>query len=182
MAPQNIQDKLVVSLAYVLTVDGEAVSQADANDPLEYLHGAENIVPGLETALTGKKVGDKFSVTIPPQDAYGDYDEDDLDEFDRTEIPGSENLEIGMMVEIEDEEGYIEVGMIKEITPDAVIVDFNAPLAGKTLRFDVQVLGIREADEEELAHGHPHSLSGFYEDDDDFDDDDFDDEYEEDEE
>ncbi|MCB9453130.1 MAG: peptidylprolyl isomerase [Anaerolineaceae bacterium] len=170
MTNQTIQDDKVVSLTYVLTVDGEEASRADANEPLEYLHGAENIVPGLEAALTGKKVGDKFSVTIQPDDAYGEYDEDDIDEFPRNEIPGSENLEIGMMVEIEDEDGYVDVGMIKEITPEAIIVDFNAPLAGKTLHFDVQVVAIREADEEELDHGHPHSLAGFYgEDDDDID-------------
>ncbi|MCB9455916.1 MAG: peptidylprolyl isomerase [Anaerolineaceae bacterium] len=167
MTSQTIQNDMVVSLTYVLTVDGEEASRANADEPLEYLHGAENIVPGLEAALTGKKVGDKFSVTIAPDDAYGDYDEDDIDEFPRSEIPGAENLEIGMMVEIEDEDGYVDVGMIKEITPQAVIVDFNAPLAGKTLKFDVEVVAIRAADEEELDHGHPHSLADFYGDEDD---------------
>ncbi len=176
MTSQTIQNDMVVSLTYVLTVDGEEASRASADEPLEYLHGAENIVPGLEAALTGKKVGDKFSVTIAPDDAYGDYDEDDIDEFPRNEIPGSENLEIGMMVEIEDEDGYVDVGMIKEITPEAVVVDFNAPLAGKTLKFDVEVVAIRAADEEELDHGHPHSLADFYGDDDDDDFEDYDDE------
>lgn len=170
MTSQTIQNDMVVSLTYVLTVDGEEASRANADEPLEYLHGAENIVPGLEAALTGKKVGDKFSVTIAPDDAYGDYDEDDIDEFPRNEIPGAENLEIGMMVEIEDEDGYVDVGMIKEITPEAVIVDFNAPLAGKTLKFDVEVVAIRAADEEELDHGHPHSLADFYGDDDEYED------------
>jgi FKBP-type peptidyl-prolyl cis-trans isomerase SlyD len=172
---------MIVSLTYVLTVDGAEASRANADEPLEYLHGAENIVPGLEAALTGKKIGDKISVTIAPDDAYGDYDEDDIDEFPRGEIPGAESLEVGMMVEIEDEDGYVDVGMIKEITPETVVVDFNAPLAGKTLHFDVEVVGIRAADEEELDHGHPHSLASFYEDDDDYDYDDEDEEYDDEE-
>lgn len=165
MAVDTIQDGVVVSMAYVLTVDGEELSRANADDPLEYLHGAENIVPGLEAALAGKKLGDKLSVTVPPEDAYGEYDEDDIDEFDLDEIPDAKNLEPGMVVEVEDEDGYVYVGTVQEITEDAVLVDFNPPLAGKTLTFNVEVVGLRAANEEELEHGHPHSLDDFYDDD-----------------
>lgn len=164
MAVDTIRDGVVVSMAYVLTVDGEEVSRAGADDPLEYLHGAENIVPGLEEALEGKRAGDKLSVTVPPEDAYGEYDEDDVDEFDLEEIPGAENLEPGMVVEVEDEDGYIYVGTVQEVSEDVVLVDFNPPLAGKTLTFEVEVLTLREANEDELEHGHPHSLDEFYED------------------
>ncbi len=164
MAVDTIQDGVVVSMAYVLTVDGEEVSRAGADDPLEYLHGAENIVPGLEEALEGKRVGEKLRVTVPPENAYGEYDEDDVDEFDLEEIPGAKNLEPGMVVEVEDEDGYIYVGTVQEVGDDTVLVDFNPPLAGKTLTFDVEVLGLREANEDELEHGHPHSLDEFYED------------------
>ncbi|HEX2908263.1 MAG TPA: peptidylprolyl isomerase, partial [Phototrophicaceae bacterium] len=136
----------------------------DANEPLEYLHGAENNVPGLEAALAGKQVGDKLTVTVPPEEAYGDYDEDDVDEFDLDEIPGAENLEPGMVVEVEDDDGYVYVGVVQEIDEDIVVVDFNPPLAGKTLTFAVEVLGLRAADETEIEHGHPHSLDEFYED------------------
>ena len=166
----QIRDGMVVSLAYVLTVDGEEVSRSDQNEPLEYLHGAENIVPGLEAALAGKRVGDQFNVTIPPEDAYGEYDEDEIDEFEIEDIPGAENLEPGMIVEMEDDEGYVEVGMVKSIEDGVVIVDFNPPLAGKTLNFNVKVLSLRQAEAEELEHGHPHSLDDYY-DDEDFDDD-----------
>ena len=164
MAVDKVQDGVVVSMAYVLTVDGEEVSRASADDPLEYLHGAENVVPGLEAALEGKRVGEKLHVTVPPEDAYGEYDEEDVDEFDLDEIPGAENLEPGMVVEVEDEDGYIYVGTVQEVNEETVLVDFNPPLAGKTLTFDVEVLGLREANEDELDHGHPHSLDEFYED------------------
>jgi FKBP-type peptidyl-prolyl cis-trans isomerase SlyD len=162
MTVAKIEDGLVVSMAYVLTVDGEEVDRADANEPLEYLHGAENIVPGLENALDGKGIGDKISVTVPPGDAYGEYDEDEIDEFDLDEFDDAEKLEPGMVVEMEDDDGFVYVGAVVEITGDTVVVDFNPPLAGKTLHFDVEVLALREADPEELDHGHPHSLADFY--------------------
>jgi FKBP-type peptidyl-prolyl cis-trans isomerase SlyD len=166
MSVNKIADGVVVSMTYVLTVDGEEVGRAGADEPLEYLHGAENIVPGLETALEGKGVGEHVHVTIPPEDAYGDYDDEDIDEFDLDEIPGVEELEEGMIVEVENDEGEIFVGTVVEINPDGIVVDFNPPLAGKTLTFDVEILGLREANAEELDHGHPHSLHDFYEDDD----------------
>lgn len=167
MTVDKIAEGVVVSMAYVLTVEGEEVGRAGADEPLEYLHGAENIVPGLEAALDGKKVGDKVNVTVPPEDAYGYYDDEEIDEFDLEEIPGAENLEPGMVVEVEDEDGFIYVGSVMEITEDSVVVDFNPPLAGKTLTFDVEVLSLREAAPDELDHGHPHSLDDYYEEDDD---------------
>lgn len=162
MAVDKITEGIVVSMAYVLTVEGEEVGRADANEPLEYLHGAENIVPGLEAALEGKAVGDKVHITIPPEQAYGDYDEDEVDEFDLDEIPDAEEMGEGMVVEVEDEDGYVYVGTVVEINDGVAIVDFNPPLAGKTLTYDVEILALREADPEELDHGHPHSLSEFY--------------------
>jgi FKBP-type peptidyl-prolyl cis-trans isomerase SlyD len=165
MAVEKITDGVVVSMTYVLTVDGEEVGRADENEPLEYLHGAENIVPGLEAALEGKVVGDVVHVTVPPEEAYGDYDDEEIDEFDLDEIPGGENLEEGMIVEVEDEDGFVYIGTVMEVVDGVVVVDFNPPLAGKTLTFDVQVLTIRQADPDEVDHGHPHSLNSFYEED-----------------
>lgn len=168
MAVEKIANGVVVSMSYVLTVDGEEVDRAGSDDPLEYLHGADNIVPGLEEALEGKKVGDKVSAVVPPEQGYGEYDEDEVDEFDFDEIDDAEELEVGMPLEFEeeDEEGnvYIYEGTVMEITEDTVVVDFNAPLAGKTLNFEVEILGLREATAEELDHGHPHSMDGFFED------------------
>ncbi len=130
MAVDRITDGVVVSMTYVLTVDGEEVGRADENEPLEYLHGAENIVPGLEAALEGKTVGDAVHVTVPPEEAYGDYDDEEIDEFDLDEIPGGENLEEGMIVEVEDEDGFVYIGTVMEVVDGVVVVDFNPPLAG----------------------------------------------------
>jgi FKBP-type peptidyl-prolyl cis-trans isomerase SlyD len=164
MSVNKIADGVVVSMAYVLTVDGEEVGHAGADEPMEYLHGAENIVPGLEAALEGRGAGDHVQVTIPPEDAYGEYDDEDIDQFSTDEIAGIEELEEGMFVEVENDEGEIYVGTVVEISPDGVVVDFNPPLAGKTLTFDVKILGLREANPDELDHGHPHSLHDYYED------------------
>jgi FKBP-type peptidyl-prolyl cis-trans isomerase SlyD len=172
MAIEKIENGVVVSLAYTLTVNGEEVDRADADDPLEYLHGAENIVPGLEDALTGKKAGDKLSVTLEPDQAYGQYDEDDIEVVERDEIPDADMLRTGMLIEAEDESGNVSLGVVREITDGSIVLDFNPPLAGKTLTYNVEVLGLREADSEELAHGHPHGLHSHFgelDDDDDYD-------------
>ena len=158
MAISRIDNDVVVSITYVLTVDGKEEERVTADDPLEYLHGADNIVPGLETALHGKKVGDRFTVTLPPEDAYGDYDQDDLETLDKQDIPGGDTLTPGVSVELEDEDGYLYDAVVKEVTPDTVVLDFNPPLAGKTLTYSVEVVGIREATEEELEYGYPYGL------------------------
>lgn len=175
--PQYIAENMVVSLAYTLSVDGEEISRATNEEPMEYLHGHQEIVPGLENALVGKKVGDRLSVTLEPADAYGDYDEENFEEIERSEIEDSDDLELGMVLEVEDEDGFTYMAHVAEINGSTVVLDFNPPLAGKTLRYDVEVLDIRLADEEELAHGHAHGSALF--EDDDFDDEDYDDEDEE---
>jgi FKBP-type peptidyl-prolyl cis-trans isomerase SlyD len=180
MTIEKIQDGVVVSLVYTLMVDGEEVDRAETDDPLEYLHGAENIVPGLEEALTGKKVGDKISVTLKPEDGYGEYDEEDIEVVDSEEIPDANMLRQGMVIEAEDEYGNFSLGTVREIADGKIVLDFNPPLAGKTLTYNVEVLGLREADQEELAHGHPHGLHGHFhaddwDDDEDWDDEDWDD-------
>lgn len=159
---ERITDGMVVSLAYRLTVEGEVVAQTDDGEPLEYLHGAQNIVPGLEAALDGKVVGDKISVTLTPDEAYGAYDEEDYEEVDRADIPDADQLEVGMVLEVEDEDGYSYMAFVKELTADTVVLDFNPPLAGKTLTYDVEVMSMRAATEEELAHGHVHGDSHDY--------------------
>src|SRR5690606_35717651 len=112
--------------------------------------------PGLEAALDGKVVGDKISVTLTPDEAYGAYDEEDYEEVDRADIPDADQLEVGMVLEVEDEDGYSYMAFVKELTADTVVLDFNPPLAGKTLTYDVEVMSMRAATEEELAHGHVH--------------------------
>lgn len=170
MAVDRIQDGVVVSLNYVLTVDGEEIARTEPGEPMDYLHGAENIVPGLEAALTGHQMGDRVSVTLTPDEAYGEYDEDNIEELDREDVPQADELENGMVIEVEDEEGDVYLAFVREVTADTVVLDYNPPLAGKTLTYDVEIVGLREAEEHELAHGHVHGM------------DEFDDEYDEDEE
>ncbi len=160
----RITDGMVVSLAYVLTVDGEEVERTETDSPLEYLHGADNIIPGLEAALNGKQAGDQVNVTLPPEEAYGEYDEEEIEEVDRSDMADAGPLELGMLVEVEDEDGFVYMATIAEVTADTVTLDFNPPLAGKTLTYDVQVVAVRPANEDELDHGHPHSLNSDYED------------------
>jgi FKBP-type peptidyl-prolyl cis-trans isomerase SlyD len=164
---QKVADGLVVSFQYKLFVDGKQYIEEDADEndnQIDYLHGAENILPGLETALNGRSVGDNLKVTLSPDEAYGDYDPENVETLDREEVPDVEQLEVGMMIEVENEDGSIELAHVKSVSDSNVVLDFNHPLAGKTLTYEIDVLNIREADEEELAHGHAH---GVYDDDDD---------------
>jgi FKBP-type peptidyl-prolyl cis-trans isomerase SlyD len=175
MAVNKIEKNVVVSIAYRLTSEGVEIEETSAEDPLEYLHGAGNIVPGLETALDGRKTGDKFSITLQPEDAYGEYDEEDVEVVAREDVP--DDLEVGMEVLLEDEDGELMEAYVTAINDDSVVLDFNDPLAGKVVTYEVEVLDLREADEEELAQGYPHGASEFYDyDDDDYEDDDEDEE------
>lgn len=152
----QITDGKVVSLNYTLTVEGEVVVQTEPGDPMDYLHGYGEILPGLEKALTGKAIGDTLTLTLAPEDAYGPYDEEDFEEIDLDDIPDGANLQVGMVVEVEDEDGYSYTATVAEISDGVVTLDFNPPLAGKTLTYAVEVLAIRDATEEEIQHGHAH--------------------------
>jgi FKBP-type peptidyl-prolyl cis-trans isomerase SlyD len=156
MPPTTIQDGVVVSLAYTLTVDGEVLDQSSADDPLLYLHGADNIIPGLEKALYGLAVGDSKQVVVEPEEGYGDYDPDDVEEVGRDLFPEDLELIEGMLLAMRDETGGRFEATVVEIGDDYVVLDFNHPLAGETLHFDVRVLELRDPTPEEIAHGHPH--------------------------
>lgn len=165
MTVDRISDGIVVTLAYTLTADGMEVESATAEDPLDYLHGHDNIVPGLERALTGKKVGDRVTVTLQPQDAYGDYDDEDIEVIDRDEIPDADAVEPGMVMLLEDDDGNMFDAVVKDVNENSVTLDFNPPLAGKVVTYSVEVLALRRADNEELDHGHPHGYDEYdYED------------------
>ena len=176
MAVNKIEKGVVVTIAYRLTSEGVEIEETDAEDPLEYLHGAGNIVPGLETALDGRKAGDKFSITLQPEDAYGEYDDEDVEIVAREDVP--EGLEVGMEVLLEDEDGELMEAYVTAINDDSVVLDFNDPLAGKVVTYEVEVLELREADEEEIEQGYPHGAEDFFdaEDYDDYDDEDEDEE------
>jgi FKBP-type peptidyl-prolyl cis-trans isomerase SlyD len=161
MANDIVQNGKVVSIHYTLQSNGETVENTEADSPLEYLHGAENIVPGLETALNGKRVGDKFNVTLEAEDAYGEYDEEAFETVARADLP--DEVEIGMELLLEDEDGDMFEVIVSEITDDSVVLDFNAPLAGMRVTFNGEIVAIRDADADELDHGHPHSYADDFE-------------------
>ena len=162
MAVEIITDGVVVSLAYTLKVDGEQMEEADANEPLDYLHGAGNIVPGLEALLEGKRVGDKIHATLPPEQTYGDYDPDEVEEVERDSLDIDDDVEVGAVVEVEDEDGYAYIATITALSDEMMTLDFNPPLAGRTLTYDVEVLALREATDDELEHGHVHTGHHFH--------------------
>lgn len=171
----TIQNGLIVSLAYTLKLqNGDLIDYSDADDPLEYLHGAENIIPGLERELTGLHTGDTKDVQVNPAEGYGEYDPEEVEEIERKLLPRDLELRLGMVLAIRDEEGHMSEAYVRAISPDSVTLDFNHPLAGQPLFFNVQVVGMREATAEELAHGHPHNLEmddeEEFEDDEEFDD------------
>ena len=167
----TIQNGLIVSLAYTLKLqNGDLIDYSDSDDPLEYLHGAENIIPGLERELTGLHTGDTKDVRVNPAEGYGEYDPEEVEEIERKLLPRDLELRLGMVLAIRDEEGNMSEAYVRAISPDSVTLDFNHPLAGQPLFFNVQVVGVREATPEELAHGHPHSLEM---DDEEFDEEDF---------
>jgi FKBP-type peptidyl-prolyl cis-trans isomerase SlyD len=176
----TIQDGAVVSLAYTLRLsNGEVIDFSEADDPLEYLHGADNIIPGLENQLVGLHVGDERDIEVPAADGYGDYDPEEVEVVERKQLPKNlPELKLGMVLAISDEEGNFSEAFVREIAPTSITLDFNHPLAGQNLFFKVQVLGIREATPEEIEHGHAHGADGHDHDDyEEYEDDDDDDDY-----
>ncbi|MFP2929836.1 peptidylprolyl isomerase [Pyxidicoccus sp. 3LG] len=147
----------VVSIDFRLHLgDGKAVDESEPGDPLVYLQGHDELVPGLEKALEGKTKGDTLKVTVTPDEGYGDYDPDGLEEVPRSEFPEELELQEGGVLSATDPDGDEVDFFIKEVRGDTVLVDFNHPLAGKTLHFDVTVRDVRTATAEELEHGHAH--------------------------
>ncbi len=153
----QVADNLVISIDYILTnSDNEQLDSSKGQEPLAYLHGANNIVQGLEEALTGKSIGDSFNVTIKPEKAYGLYHEDMQQVTEKSMFEGVENLEVGMMFNADVSHGT-GVVTITKIEGDQITIDGNHPLAGETLTFKVNIVDIREATADELKHGHIHS-------------------------
>lgn len=152
----------VVSIAYqVRTKDGVLVDEATAVAPLEYLHGAGNLIKGLEDALTDHQAGDKFDTEVASSNAYGDYNDNLVQEVPREVFVGVEDLEVGMRFLADTEHGPVPVE-ITAIDGDKITVDGNHMLAGQDLKFTVEVINVRAATEEELAHGHVHGAHGHH--------------------
>ncbi len=147
----------VVAMHYTLTDDsGEVLDSSIGGAPLAYLHGYNNIVAGLEKALEGAELGFKAKVTVAPADGYGEKDPKAVFEEPLTSFTPDMKLTPGMQVHAEGEHGPTTLTVVT-LTPTGVVLDANHPLAGKTLHFDVEVVEVRKATREELAHGHVHT-------------------------
>jgi FKBP-type peptidyl-prolyl cis-trans isomerase SlyD len=154
--PQDVQDNLVVTMHYQLKVNGELYDASEENDPLVFLQGHQNIIPGLEKELYGLKIGESKEVQVAPQDGYGEIDKDAIQDVDREEFPSDIPLEPGVELEMKDQQGNELYARIVSVSKDRVKLDFNEPLAGKKLDFRVTIIDLREATPEELEHGHAH--------------------------
>lgn len=160
MPADTISRDKVVSMNYTLTDNSGKVLDASNGEPMEYLQGHQNIIPGLEVALEGLKPGDRKQVTVQPTEAYGQHNPElifalPLDQF------GGQAPQTGMLVQLQSPEGEMMATIVK-IENNQVTLDANHPLAGQVLNFDVEILEVRSASAEELSHGHPHGPHGHH--------------------
>jgi FKBP-type peptidyl-prolyl cis-trans isomerase SlyD len=152
-----IGEKSVVSVHYKLSDDsGKVLDSSEGRDPLAYLHGAGNIVPGLEKALTGKIAGDSLQVKVEPAEGYGEINPEGLKVIEKSAFEGVESVEAGMAFEAKAPDGTAQQIIVKKVEGEEVTIDMNHPLAGVTLNFDITIVSVREATKEELDHGHTH--------------------------
>jgi FKBP-type peptidyl-prolyl cis-trans isomerase SlyD len=153
----KVEKNRVVAIDYTLTDDNnQVIDSSSGSEPLEYLHGHSNIIPGLERALEGREAGEKITVAVPPGDAYGVRDEKLVMNVPLSRFDGIESVEEGMQFEAQTPDGN-RVVTVTGVKDKTVTIDGNHPLAGVNLNFDVTIKSIREAKAEELSHGHVHS-------------------------
>ncbi|HEB92164.1 MAG TPA: peptidylprolyl isomerase [Gammaproteobacteria bacterium] len=162
IAENTIAENKVVTLHYKLTDnEGAVIDQSDDGSFL-YLHGAQNIIPGLENALTGKTNGDELSVSVSPEEGYGEHDDSRVASVPRDRFPADGEIEPGMQFRAQSPEGEMDVVTVTEVSDATVTVDSNHPLAGVQLNFEVKIVDIRDATAEELEHGHAHGPEGHH--------------------
>ncbi|GHF01304.1 FKBP-type peptidyl-prolyl cis-trans isomerase [Thalassotalea profundi] len=158
----KITDNKVVQFHYTLKDEaGEEIENSYESDPLAYLHGHKNMIVGVENALTGKEAGEKFSVTLQPADAYGERQEDAIERVPAKHLQGATKWKPGMTAVVNTEQGQRQVTVVKA-GRFMVTVDINPPLAGKVLTFDLEVVDVRDATDEEVEHGHAHGVGGHH--------------------
>ena len=155
----KVEKDLVVSMDYSLTVDGEVIDSSEGSEPIEFIQGHGNIIPGLENALYGMSIGDQKSVSVSADEGYGIYDPEAVLTVQRAEFPVEIPMELGTEVSIQDEGGDVMVAVIESFDNETVTLNGNHPLAGKDLQFDVTIVGLRQPTAEELEHGHVHSAA-----------------------
>ena len=158
----KISDNSVVSFLYTLKDEAGAIIDQSNGDPLAYLHGHGQIVPGLERELAGKSAGAKLLVHVSPADGYGEYNATLIQKVPREAVSAIPDLRVGMPLATRTRSGGHAQVIVREIGPDAVTVDGNHPLVGKDLFFDIEIVEVRAASEEELAHQHVHGPGGHH--------------------
>ena len=156
MSKQTVTNGQVVSMEYTLRVDGKVVDSSEGAEPLQYLHGAANIVPGLEREIEGMALGESKKVIVEPLEGYGEMDEEAYAEVPRSEFPDDMPLKPGVEMQLTTPDGQPMYARIESVEGETVHLNMNHPLAGKELHFDVKVVGMRDATEEEMDHGHAH--------------------------
>ena len=158
----KIANESVVSFHFTLKNDrGEVIESSEGQEPLVYLHGAHAIEPGLEEALDGRVAGDKFSVSLAPEKAYGQRDEKLIQVIPKNQFPEPDQLVVGMQFQVQTP-GGVMLFTIKNVAATEVTVDGNPELAGQTLNFDIEVSSVRQASKAELEHGHAHGPGGHH--------------------
>lgn len=156
----QIEKNKVAILHYTLKNNEGTVIDKSDDGSFVYLHGALNIIPGLENALTGKKMGEEFNVKVAPEDAYGVRSEEHMQEVPKEMFESDDEINVGMQFNAQGPNGEDLMVTIAEVKEDVIVVDGNHPLAGVELNFDVKVVEVREATEEEMEHGHVHGAGG----------------------
>jgi len=152
----TVQDNIVVSMDYELTVDGELTDKSQPGEPLQFIQGVGQLIPGLEKEMYGMKVGETKEVIVKPQDGYGEEDETAYANIPSTEFPEEIPLEKGVTIVLRDEQGHEQTATIDSVDNGIVRLNLNHPLAGKDLHFKVTVTDLRPASQEELEHRHVH--------------------------
>jgi FKBP-type peptidyl-prolyl cis-trans isomerase SlyD len=153
----KISANTVAAIEYTLpNPQGEVLDASEKNDPLEYLHGASNIISGLERELEGLAAGDSKNVTVAPADGYGERDPKLTLQVPRDRFGDSTDIETGMKFHAQLSDGQPHVVTIVAVNGDTVTLDANHELAGVELHFAVKVVSVRQATDEEISHGHPH--------------------------
>jgi FKBP-type peptidyl-prolyl cis-trans isomerase SlyD len=158
----QIEAQKVVHIHYILTNEaGEVLESSRDHAPLAYIHGFGSIIPGLEDALTGRVVGDRFTVSVAPEDGYGERDDDLVQAVPKSAFQGVDEILPGMQFQAQSPDG-LQLLTVLDVQGNDVILDGNHPMAGITLNFDVEVTEVREATSEELDHGHVHGAGGHH--------------------
>lgn len=153
----KVAENNVVSIHYTLTdEEGNVIDSSEGKEPLTYLHGAGNIIPGLERELVGCEAGVKKQVTVEPAEGYGEVEPGLVQTLPPEAFSGVDKIEVGMEFHAQGPGGQVQAVVVKDVAEDGVTIDANHALAGKTLNFDVTVENVREATAEEIEHGHVH--------------------------